>query len=414
MRKLRKVKFKIKGQSRKPYAATPSVVPPFLLNSGSLLCIILSFNMEFNMPQLAVPRIYTGPVAGVKVLVVDANSACRAVISKSLLSLGYEVATATLASEALSIIGEKKNEINLVLVEAQLPDMEIYELVAKMKSSNIPSFIMTSYDDDILSITQALHIGAKWSFRKPVRISDLQQLWRFAVWNRFERAFCEEVFYYWWPEVVTNGKAQESFDNKDTIVLLKTRRRTWTDDLHRKFLDAVQTAGINAPPKTIFELMDVEGLKKESVRNYLKKYRQSMNLHASPMGQHVNGDVSLTKKSRGKRSLSLGSQGVTDNPAFNQKDLSNFVPASEIISQVVNTADGKVSNAGQQLNFSTLLAFNMSDQFFPALPIALLPIEKNEKIDEVYNAKESQMFTDEDLKMWLSTISDNVTQDAVA
>ncbi|MCH94804.1 two-component response regulator ARR2-like, partial [Trifolium medium] len=200
-------------------------------------------------------------------------------------------ATATLASEALSVIGEKKNEINLVLVEAQLPDMEIYEFVTKMKSSNISSFIITAYDDDIPSISQALRTGAKWCFRKPVRISDLQQLWRFAVWNRFEPTISEEVFDYRWPlsEVVTNGleyqpslntgeqsvesvngKAQESFDNKDTIVLLKTRRRTWTDDLHRKFLDAVQTAGINAPPKTIFELMDVEGLKKGTVSNYLK------------------------------------------------------------------------------------------------------------------------------------------------
>jgi hypothetical protein len=75
-----------------------------------------------------------------------------------------------------------------------------------------------------------------------------------------------------------------------------------------------------------------------------------MNLHANPMEQHVNG------------------QGVTKNPAFNQKDL------------------------------------NMSDQFFPALPISRLPPEENEKIDEVFNAKESQMFTDDDLKMWLSTI----------
>jgi hypothetical protein len=46
----------------------------------------------------------------------------------------------------------------------------------------------------------------------------------------------------------------------------------------------------------------------------------------------------------------------------------------------------------------------MSDQFFPALPIAQLPPEKNENIDEVLNAKESQMFTDDDLKMWLSII----------
>jgi hypothetical protein len=46
----------------------------------------------------------------------------------------------------------------------------------------------------------------------------------------------------------------------------------------------------------------------------------------------------------------------------------------------------------------------MSDQFFPALPISRLSPDENEKIDEVFNAKESQMFTNNDLKMWLSTI----------
>jgi hypothetical protein len=30
------------------------------------------------------------------------------------------------------MIGEKKDEINIVRVEAQLPDMEIYELIVKM------------------------------------------------------------------------------------------------------------------------------------------------------------------------------------------------------------------------------------------------------------------------------------------
>jgi hypothetical protein len=32
----------------------------------------------------------------------------------------------TLTSNALSVIGEKKNEINIVLVEAQFPDMEAH------------------------------------------------------------------------------------------------------------------------------------------------------------------------------------------------------------------------------------------------------------------------------------------------
>jgi hypothetical protein len=38
------------------------------------------------------------------------------------------------------MIGEMKNEINLVRVEAQFPDMEIYELIEKVKNSNILSF----------------------------------------------------------------------------------------------------------------------------------------------------------------------------------------------------------------------------------------------------------------------------------
>ncbi|KAK2353872.1 hypothetical protein P8452_74377 [Trifolium repens] len=81
------------------------------------------------------------------------------------------------------MIGEMKNEINLVRVEAQLPDMEIYELIEKMKNSNILSFIITAHDEDIPSITRALHTGAKLCFRKLVQTSNLQQLWRFTVLN---------------------------------------------------------------------------------------------------------------------------------------------------------------------------------------------------------------------------------------
>jgi response regulator of citrate/malate metabolism len=91
------------------------------------------------------------------------------------------VVNATLASQALSMIGEKKNEINLVLVEAQLPDMEIYELIEKMKSSNILFFVIPAYDDDISSLTKALHMGAKRCFLKPVQIFYPPQLRGFKV-----------------------------------------------------------------------------------------------------------------------------------------------------------------------------------------------------------------------------------------
>ncbi|XP_004510876.1 putative two-component response regulator-like APRR4 isoform X2 [Cicer arietinum] len=414
---------------------------------------------EFQSAEL---RTYEGPVAGVKVLVVDANSACRAIVSKMLLSIGYEVMTATLASEALSIIRDKKNEVNLVLVEAQLPDMEIYDLTEKMREiSDVPSFIITSYDDDIPSISRALSTGAKLCYRKPVKFSDLQGLWRFAVWNRYEPIFMEEVPGFWWysSEVTmannglecrssmhigesslhnANCKEQEFLD-KDNSALSKRKRRTWTDDLHRKFLEAVEIAGINARPKKIFQLMDVEGLTKESVSNYLQKYRQSMKLRANAMEQHMNGYVSLTKNSRGKRPLFSEQQGVTDNPAISPKDLSNcmhvqVLDTSAYFSSLESSSSQEppfgqnppclsLEKLGQELDLSTLLAFDTRENFFPSLPIALLP-PLNEKdieiyggegkIYEIFYAKGAQQFTDEDLNMWLSTIPDNLNNDANA
>ncbi|XP_058744068.1 transcription factor BOA-like [Vicia villosa] len=218
-----------------------------------------------------------------------------------------------------------------------------------------------------------------------------------------------------------NGKIQESPD-ADTTLLPRKRRRTWTDDLHRKFLEAVETAGINARPKVIFELMDVEGLTKESVANYLQKYRQSMKLRASAMAQHVNGYVSLTKK-RGKGPLFFKNQDATKNPS----NLSDGMPVQASDSSALYASLGssnyqespfeqsqmypplKQQRVEKQLDFRTLLAFDMNDQFYPALPIALLPPEKDKKIDEIFYSK--QMFTDEDLNMWLSTIPDNVDDD---
>jgi SHAQKYF class myb-like DNA-binding protein len=48
----------------------------------------------------------------------------------------------------------------------------------------------------------------------------------------------------------------------------------WTPQLHKRFVDAVGHLGIkNAVPKTIMQLMNVEGLTRENVASHLQKYR---------------------------------------------------------------------------------------------------------------------------------------------
>ncbi|KAG2621952.1 hypothetical protein PVAP13_3NG295100 [Panicum virgatum] len=56
--------------------------------------------------------------------------------------------------------------------------------------------------------------------------------------------------------------------------MLKRPRLVWTPQLHKRFVDAVAHLGIkNAMPKTIMQLMSVDGLTRENVASHLQKYR---------------------------------------------------------------------------------------------------------------------------------------------
>ncbi|CAH9094246.1 unnamed protein product [Cuscuta europaea] len=55
---------------------------------------------------------------------------------------------------------------------------------------------------------------------------------------------------------------------------VKRPRLVWTPQLHKRFVDVVAHLGIkNAVPKTIMQLMNVEGLTRENVASHLQKYR---------------------------------------------------------------------------------------------------------------------------------------------
>ncbi|KAF8397445.1 hypothetical protein HHK36_016362 [Tetracentron sinense] len=55
---------------------------------------------------------------------------------------------------------------------------------------------------------------------------------------------------------------------------LKRPRLVWTPQLHKRFVDVVAHLGIkNVVPKTIMQLMNVDGLTRENVASHLQKYR---------------------------------------------------------------------------------------------------------------------------------------------
>ncbi|KAL3534717.1 hypothetical protein ACH5RR_003178 [Cinchona calisaya] len=71
-----------------------------------------------------------------------------------------------------------------------------------------------------------------------------------------------------------SGGAGVASGGEEPARTLKRPRLVWTPQLHKRFVDAVAHLGIkNAVPKTIMQLMSVDGLTRENVASHLQKYR---------------------------------------------------------------------------------------------------------------------------------------------
>lgn len=92
-----------------------------------------------------------------------------------------------------------------------------------------------------------------------------------------------------------------SKEQADSIILsgnhaTRKARRSWSPELHRLFVDALQKlGGAQATPKQIRELMNVEGLTNDEVKSHLQKYR----LHARRLGASATAMASTSSQSPG-------------------------------------------------------------------------------------------------------------------
>eukprot|EP00892_Ulva_mutabilis_P007617 jgi/Ulvmu1/5227/UM022_0020.1 len=65
----------------------------------------------------------------------------------------------------------------------------------------------------------------------------------------------------------------------------KKTRLVWTQELHMRFLAAVEKIGLRtAVPRTILQVMDVEGLTRENIASHLQKYRRLLEKKAGISG----------------------------------------------------------------------------------------------------------------------------------
>ncbi|KAL6322555.1 hypothetical protein AAG906_009864 [Vitis piasezkii] len=174
------------------------------------------------------------------VLVVDCDPTSLMTISGMLRALTYQVVTVERVTDALAMILERKDEVDLVMTELHMPDMDGLQLLDEIqKTSKLP---VVNVDAG-----SALISNGKHGYQEPT------------------------------TDTVETDKDDDDEEDTLTSPIRKKAKLTWTTELHDKFLLAIGELGLdNAHPKKILHLMGVEGLTKEHISSHLQKYRLSV------------------------------------------------------------------------------------------------------------------------------------------
>ena len=129
---------------------------------------------------------------GLKILVVDDESAVRRIISKVLLRNGYQPIESADGREALEVF--RKENPAIVISDINMPDMDGLELLMRIKEESPEArvAIMTGYGSEEVAI-KALRNGASNYFKKPIDLPEfmyaigvLADLIRGRSYNKFE------------------------------------------------------------------------------------------------------------------------------------------------------------------------------------------------------------------------------------
>ncbi|KAG8460895.1 hypothetical protein KFE25_010646 [Diacronema lutheri] len=96
----------------------------------------------------------------------------------------------------------------------------------------------------------------------------------------------------------------------------QSRRLVWTDDLHRRFEEAVAKLGSeNAKPQAIQQLMNVEGITTRNIKSHLQKYRLRLHKQPSHSGS-LSAHLSQRTASAPPASLSSGAPRPSSSSAI--------------------------------------------------------------------------------------------------
>nr|GLL32671.1 two-component response regulator ARR11 isoform X2 [Ipomoea trifida] len=238
------------------------------------------------------PRTETFP-AGLRVLVVDDDPTWLKILEKMLKKCSYEVTTCGLATEAISLLRERRNGFDIVISDVNMPDMDGFKLLELVGLEMDLPVIMMSVDGETSRVMKGVQHGACDYLLKPIRMKELRNIWQHVVRKRMQESRdienhegdqFDEAWMFNGIELQSGKKRKDfdyKFDERETSdsksgdpSSVKKPRVVWTVDLHQKFVKAVNHIGFDkVGPKKILDLMGVPWLTRENVASHLQKYR---------------------------------------------------------------------------------------------------------------------------------------------
>lgn len=255
---------------------------------------------------MTVDRSYDEFPVGMEVLAVDDDPICLKLLETLLRKCRYHVTTTSQAIGALNLLREDKDKFDLVISDVHMPDMDGFKLLEFVGLEMDLPVIMLSANGDTKLVMKGITHGACDYLLKPVRIEELKNIWQHVV-RRKKKVHPTETNNYDQHcynenegrqlhgrtgdsdqnyKLNRKRKDQKEDDDEDHDNGLNTEdsstqkkaRLVWTADLHRKFVAAVRTLGVDkAVPKKILDMMNVEKLTRENVASHLQKYRKYLN-----------------------------------------------------------------------------------------------------------------------------------------
>ena len=111
------------------------------------------------------------------ILVIDDMKQVRNILKFSLKKVGYEVSVTSSGKEALKYVFDE-NPLDLILLDINMPDMDGYEVLRKLRESevtkHIPIIFLTA-EGQKRDIQKGIEAGINDYVVKPFKFADLQR-----------------------------------------------------------------------------------------------------------------------------------------------------------------------------------------------------------------------------------------------